>query len=462
MIDIYINSFWSNPKREDEQQQKDIVTRLFTDENRIFGLVEKLDASILSAVNIFSISRKIDATELQPVRDTPSPVEVTPVKEEESDNSGILMAAIGTITFLMAEFANNIYAMVQKMFSTITDSIGTVVSALSKIILPTFESMPSDVRRQERQQSGVSDERASKTVEDENEKDERLVRSTATNIAGQTKAPVRRRKTIIEKKIETETSIKRLETTSVDTYGSSYAASGDISSSGGHNDDMQAAPKDRANTTNRGVTKDRTGRAKEQPEPKVDLGPTRILTEKAAEGLTFKQDPKNPVTLNNVRPEIISVFKKIQRDVGQKLVISSTVDDHPKGSPRHNSGFAIDISYSRSPILQTDAGRTLVLKAALKEGVTGIGFEGDHMHIDLTPGMKAHWGGKTKGSGSGFTREQEQLFSRDPRTIVLPPLPQSPPDRGRKPPAPRGWWQTIESYFGASEPAQGNRHHAGT
>jgi len=84
------------------------------------------------------------------------------------------------------------------------------------------------------------------------------------------------------------------------------------------------------------------------------------------------------------------------------------------------------------------------------------------MHIDLVPGMAAHWGGKQRGPGSGFTQEQEKLFKQDRRTIVLPVLPEATPAANRKPKAHKTLWQSIESYFGADEPSQGNQHHAGT
>ena len=210
-----------------------------------------------------------------------------------------------------------------------------------------------------------------------------------------------------------------------------------------------------------------TGRTPpKNPSEQVKLPEAKLLSDKEVEGISAKAG----VDLREANPSILDKLKKIEKDIGYTLVVSSTVSDHRRSvgpDRRHDSGLAIDISYNQSPILQTEVGRTLVLKAALKEGITGIGFEGSHMHIDLVPGMKAHWPRNYTGPGNGFTPEQEKLFGMDPSQIALPvisPPPAPPPagSKGNKSSSSSSWWQSVESYFGAEEPAQGNKHHAGT
>jgi len=477
---VTINSFWSKSKKPKEEVE--VVTKVLTEENRISALTHDLGVAILSAVGIFSITKKIDAVKLQPKMETnPEELAVTKEQNDDGDMGGMIAGIVVAASVLIAGFGENIFKMLKKMFVTVETTLSTVMNNVYDTLMSIVNIGVSDRGQtkaanvsQYEQTSNVDQGDKSKpyTVEDERKDDERKVKEAASNISG-TAGQTNQKKsapTLVSQQKESD--IKRLDVTSVpmgageqidytegDEYGSTVSVSkNEETTKISLSDKPASGPKRNPNSRS--------------DLPNMPLPKVRPLTAQEVEGVNLKTDPSNPVTLHGIDPDIIGAFKRIEKDVGAKLIITGARDDHRRAvgpDTRHDHGTALDIGYSRNPILQSNAGRTLVLKAAIKEGITGIGFERDHMHIDIAaiklkqPKLRNHWG--------TFDQEQQKILSdsyagKMPDISPISPTPPggSPPggSKGNKSSSSSSWWQSVESYFGAVEPAQGNKHHAGT
>jgi hypothetical protein len=460
-----LNSFWSQTKKDPEKVNA--VTKVLTEENRLTTIEHNFEFLILSAVSVLLTKREIDNIELKKEPETTSDnLAVTKVDNEEPDMVSIMTAMVAGISLLMYGFATNIYKMLMKTGDKLHDSLGNVIGATSNYpntsVDNDIQNQTQDVRKYTQQQKKTKDQSTEVSLQKEKEYDMRQVKTISGIMSSSSVGNKPKSSVSVVTSVDKDNQMKTIDNQSVR----------DISiaidySEGLGNDPYQGDVK--SSTQTGGIFSKiwetlSGGKSRSDDIPdQVKLPSAKRLTDKEVEGISAKPG----VDLHEANPVILDRFKKIEKDIGYNLVISSTVSDHRRATgrtdTRHDSGLAVDISFASSPILQSETGRTLVLKAALKEGITGIGFEGNHMHIDLVPGMKAHWGGKIKGPGSGFTPEQERLFGEDPNKIILPPLPPAPTDRNKgNGKQSKSFWQSIESYFGAEEPTQGNKHHAGT
>ena len=487
---ININSFWSKSKKPKEEVE--VVTKVLTEENRIASLTHNLSVAILSAVGIFSIAKKIDAVKLQPKIET-NPEELTVTKEQNNDidMGGMIAGIVIAASALIAGFAENIFKMLNKMFvsvnttlSIVMDNVyGTVMSIVGVGVSDRTQTKTSEMSRYE-QTSTVDQDDKSKTytVEDKIKDEERKVKETASNISSNVGQSKQKNPTPIPVSQQKESDIKRLDASPVPMGAGEQIdytegnESGPTVSVSKNEETTKISRPGKIESGQRGNRNSRSHLPKDEETTKIrhsgkiESGPiskVRPLTAQEIEGVSLKKDPSNPVTLHGIDPDIIGAFKRIEKDVGAKFTITGSRDDHRRAvgpDTRHDSGTALDIGYSRNPILQSNAGRTLVLKAALKEGITGIGFERDHMHIDISaiklkqPKLRNHWG--------TFDPEQQKIL-KDAYAGKMPDIPPIPTatssgSKGNKKATSVGWWQSIESYFGAEEPAQGNKHHAGT
>lgn len=472
---ININSFWSKSKKPKEEVE--VVTKVLTEENRIASLTHNLSIAILSAVGIFSIAKKIDAVKLQPKIET-NPEELTVTKEQNNDIDmrGMIAGIVIAASALIAGFAENIFKMLNKMFVTVNTTLsivmdnvyGTVMSIVGVGVSDRTQTKTSEMSRYE-QTSTVDHDDKSKTytVEDKIKDEERKVKEAASNISSNVGQSKQKNPTPIPVSQQKESDIKRLDASPVPMGAGEqidYTEGNESGPTMSVSKNEETTKISRSGKIEYGPRGNRNSRSylPNKPLPKV-----RPLTAQEIEGVSLKNDPSNPVTLHGIDPDIIGAFKRIEKDVGVKFTITGSRDDHRRAvgpDTRHDSGTALDIGYSRNPILQSNAGRTLVLKAALKEGITGIGFERDHMHIDISaiklkqPKLRNHWG--------TFDQEQQKILkdAAAGKMPDIPPIPTAPSSgsKGNKKATSVGWWQSIESYFGAEEPAQGNKHHAGT
>jgi hypothetical protein len=89
----------------------------------------------------------------------------------------------------------------------------------------------------------------------------------------------------------------------------------------------------------------------------------------------------------------MQMVDSLKQTLGKDLVISSGFrgEQTPgvSGNP-HATGKAVDISIRQSKLNDDDV-RALT-KAALSAGFTGIGVEGDHVHLDTSHSGKTLWG----------------------------------------------------------------------
>jgi len=452
---ISIGSFWTN--KVPDSKQVDVATRIVTADNRLSSITSNLENIVSVATGVFSISRDLDEIEIKPEKSDTR--EVSRVDTPSQTEGGLLLAIIAAVGVMLTELFLKINKLFMKMFDDVSkcinDSINTITSSISSVIGIRFDSKQTDTSSKQSSQKET-------IVRDVKDNELKNINLTANELSSSGQQNMNK-PSVVQVSPEKEADIKKIEATSSQNdmgAGQSieYSENGDIQ--------LDTPNRQDAGATSVSRSKGPTGTSRVSRLPNRPLGelpPVRPLTAKEIEGVQLKDDPANPVTLHGVDPDIISAFKRIEQDVGAKLTITGTVDDHRRvrgPDTRHDSGTALDIGYSRSPILQSEAGRTLVLKAAMKEGISGVGFESDHMHIDIAAIKTKN---KRLRSNWGLSSEQKQIVS-DTNAGHMPIVitPQTSRSNKKQSATSGGWWQSIESYFGADEPSQGNQHHTGT
>lgn len=94
---------------------------------------------------------------------------------------------------------------------------------------------------------------------------------------------------------------------------------------------------------------------------------------------------------HQMKPEVLVHLQNMRDKIGPMTLTSAyRCKDHPveakKSTPgQHNKGTAVDIRYSSSNQ------RYLIIKAALEEGATGIGWGNGFIHTDWRTGTPVAW-----------------------------------------------------------------------
>jgi len=100
------------------------------------------------------------------------------------------------------------------------------------------------------------------------------------------------------------------------------------------------------------------------------------------------------ISLSGVDPSVVSGVESLQQQLGKKLVISSgsRTSSTPgvSGTDPHQMNKAVDISYKSSNLNESDIKQLTQL--AISAGFTGIGVEGNHLHLDTSHATKTLWG----------------------------------------------------------------------
>jgi GH24 family phage-related lysozyme (muramidase) len=103
-------------------------------------------------------------------------------------------------------------------------------------------------------------------------------------------------------------------------------------------------------------------------------------------------DTRPGIDLSDVDPNVISGIKMIQQQFGKKLIITSASRNQPipgvMGPDAHQMHKAVDISTNGL----NDADLKQLTQLALNMGFTGIGLEGNHLHLDNAHSGKTLWG----------------------------------------------------------------------
>jgi hypothetical protein len=152
-----------------------------------------------------------------------------------------------------------------------------------------------------------------------------------------------------------------------------------------------------------------------KPQVSKQVAPVTVLTSKDKEGIVTKPG----TSVDGVDPQVLSMISVLQKKTGKTLRITDgkralgekagKMIKGGSGTNPHVLGKAVDISVRNSKL--SDADQEKISEEALNLGFTGIGAEGDHLHLDIAHKTPMTWGNSPKYNYEGAPQWAKTLLS---------------------------------------------------